>query len=76
MQDSYSNAEKVKNGIEIIIDQLPKHPQKYPLDKFKINNPGNYRAFEKYSLRVTYRHTETEIRILRIRYVKQEPKKF
>lgn len=73
-EESYSNAEKVKNGIVKVIDSLIDHPEKYSPDKFKKNNPGNYRAFEKYSYRVAYKHTELEIRILRIRHVKQEPK--
>lgn len=47
-----------------------------PPDKFKKNNPGNYRAFEKYSYRIAYKHTATEIRILRVRHVKQEPKEY
>lgn len=46
-EESYANAEKVKNGIIKIIDQLPSNPEKYPPDKFKKDNPGNYRAFEK-----------------------------
>ncbi len=75
-EESYTNAEKVREGIMKIIDSLPGHPEKYPPDKFKKNNPGHYRAFEKYSYRVAYKHTSEEIRILRIRHVKQEPKEY
>lgn len=75
-ETSPANAEKVKEGILSITRKLPENPEKYPLDKFKINNPGNYRAFEKYSYRVAYRHTEKVIKILRIRHVKQEPKSY
>jgi plasmid stabilization system protein ParE len=74
--DSDSNAEKVRNGITKIVDSLVDYPEKHPPDKFKKNNPGNYRAFEKYSLRVSYRHTDKVIKILRIRHVKQEPKEY
>ena len=73
-EESYVNAEKVIEGISRIVDSLPDHPEKYPPDKFKKDNPGNYRAFEKYSYRVAYTYTEKEKRILRIRHVKQEPK--
>lgn len=59
-----------------IVDSLPGHPEKYPPDKFKKSNPGNYRAFEKYSYRIAYKHTSEEIRILRVRHVKQEPKEY
>jgi plasmid stabilization system protein ParE len=69
LQDSYSNAEKVRSGIVEIVDQLPSHPEKYPPDKYKKANQGDYRAFEKYSYRKAYKHTDKEIRILRIRYV-------
>lgn len=76
IEESYDNAELVKNGIREIVDSLPNHPEKFPRDKFKTNNEGNYRAFEAFSYRVAYKHTEKEIRILRIRHVKQEPKKY
>lgn len=74
LKESYNNAVLVKDGIMSIVDSLPAHPEKYPLDKYRTNNPGNYRAFEAYSYRVAYRHTEKEIRVLRVRHVKQEPK--
>ncbi len=77
MKDSPQNAELVKNEIlRIINEELPVNPQKYPLDKFKINNHGKYRAFEKYSYRIAYYVTISEVRILRIRHVKQEPKEY
>lgn len=75
LEDSFSGAQKVRNEINAVIDILPDNPEIYPLDKYKRDNPGNYRAFEKHSYRIAYRHTEKEIRILRIRHVKQEPKK-
>lgn len=73
---SLSNADKVKKGILKTVQDLPAHPEKYPLDKFKRNNDGNYRAFEKYSLRVAYKIGLEQILILRIRHVKQEPKTY
>ena len=75
-QDSYTNAEKVRSGILKIIDSLPDNPEKYPPDKFKKDNPGNYRAFEKYSFRIAYKYSDKEILILRMRHVKQEPKEY
>ena len=74
--DSYRNAEKVRDGIVKVIDTLPKNPEKFPSDKFKRNNTGLFRAFEKFSYRISYRFTSSEIRILRIRHAKQEPKEF
>jgi plasmid stabilization system protein ParE len=68
-----ANAEGVQQGILKMIRELQDHPKKHPRDKFKKNNPGNYRAFEKYSFRIAYKITEREIIILRVRHVKQEP---
>ena len=56
-----------------MIDELADRPTIYPIDRFKANNPGNFRAFEKYNYRVTYRHSENEVTILRIRHTKQKP---
>ena len=75
-QDSPQNALKVRDSILKIVRSLPNHPLKFPPDKFKNNNTGSYRAFEKYSLRVAYRVSSKEIKILRIRHVKQEPKSY
>lgn len=47
-KDSPQNAEKVKKEILQKIDDLLKFPEKYPLDKYKKNNKGNYRAFVLY----------------------------
>jgi len=75
-EDSYRNAEKVREGILKIADSLVDHPEKHPPDKYKKNNKGSYRAFEKYSYRVAYKITAKEIIILRVRHVKQEPKEY
>lgn len=75
-EDSPKNAEKVRVEILATTRKLADHPEMYPLDKFKKSNSGNYRAFEMHSYRIAYRHTEKEIRILRVRHVKQEPKDY
>lgn len=75
-EDSLKNAEKVRDEILAETRKLCEHPEMYPPDKFKHQNPGNYRAFEKHSYRIAYRHTKKEVRILRVRHVKQEPKPY
>ncbi len=75
-EDSLQNADKVKEDILQITKGLPNHPEKYPPDKFKSNNQGDYRAFEKHNFRVTYRYTKKEIKIIRFRHVKQKPINF
>lgn len=37
-------------------------------------NNGNYRAYELYSYRISYKITSTEIQILRIRHTSRNPK--
>lgn len=72
-EDSIQNAEHVRQDILVVIDQLPENPEKFPSDKFKTENDGSFRAFEKHSLRIAYFIGKSEIRILRVRHVRQEP---
>ena len=55
LKESYQGAETVKNGILDSVDKIPEQPYRYPADRFKTDNPGNYRAFELYSYRVAYK---------------------
>lgn len=75
-KESIQGAEKVKNEILTETRRLSDNPEIYPPDKYKKDNPGNYRAFEKHSYRIAYRYTEKEVRILRVRHVKQEPRMY
>ncbi len=73
LKESYQGAITVRNGIIDAIDKIQEQPYKYPSDRFKKNNTGNYRAFELYSYRIAYKITDKEVLILRLRHVKQEP---
>ena len=42
----------------------------YRPDKYKKNNDGSYRAFQVFSYRISYRITTTEIKMLRLRHIK------
>ena len=55
------------------VELIPRNPERFPMDRFKIDNAGNFRAFETHSYRVAYKHSDTEVRILRVRHVHQEP---
>lgn len=46
----------------------------YELDEMKISNNGNYRAFEIYSYRISYKITFEAIHVLRIRHSNKSPK--
>jgi len=72
-KDSPQNAIKVREDIVVATRKLLSHPEHYAPDKYKLNNDGTYRAFEKHSYRVAYRVLNTEIRILRVRHTSMEP---
>lgn len=75
-EDSIQNAENVRSMILSMIESIPENPEKFPIDRFKVNNNGMFRAFEKFSLRVAYLIAVDHIRILRVRHIKQEPKEY
>lgn len=75
-EDSVIQAERVEEAILTSIEGIIANPEKYPPDKFKKDNSGKYRAFEKLSFRIAYKLTPKQIRILRIRHVRQEPKEY
>ena len=72
-EDSSLQAEQVEESILSSLELARQNPERYPKDKFKKENQGTYRAFETHNYRVAYKFTDTEVRILRIRHVKQEP---
>jgi plasmid stabilization system protein ParE len=63
--------DKIYNSVTI----LSTNWEIYELDEMKISNEGNYRAFERYSYRITYKITLEQIHILRIRHTSRNPKK-
>jgi len=70
---SLQSANKVRKSIKETVKELPKHPEIFPLDRFKKDDNNEHRAFEKYSYRITYRVKEKEIRILRVRHTSRIP---
>jgi plasmid stabilization system protein ParE len=72
--DSEINAKKIAETFVKMTLDLANHPTKHPLDKYKINNQGNWRAFEKFNFRLSYRVTSTQIRIVRLRHTSRNPK--
>jgi len=55
---------------------LAKRPEKHPPDKFKKDNDGTWRAFEKHHYRISYRIMPGEIRIVRMRHTSKSPLNF
>jgi addiction module RelE/StbE family toxin len=72
-QDSPQNAKKVVDEIIAVADKLPGQPEMFPLDKYKKDNDGSWRAFEKFHYRLSYRITKKEIRIVRMRHTGRTP---
>jgi plasmid stabilization system protein ParE len=72
-QNSHQNADKVKKEVLEKVNELSKRPEIHSPDKYKLNNNGNYRAFELHRLRVGYLVKEDEIIIARLRNTNQEP---
>jgi len=75
-EDSIANADKFKIEILDRIDSLLKHPEKYSPDKYKMNNDGSFRAFELHSYRISYRVKANEVRIIRVRHTKMNPRSY
>lgn len=72
-QHSPQNAEKVRDEIIDLTLKIPSHPETFPLDKYKKNNDGSYRAFEIYHYRVSYKVTNNDIYIVRLRHTSMSP---
>ena len=72
-KDSPQNTRKVVDELIRIADQLPVQPEMFPADKFKKNNDGSWRAFEKFHYRISYLITSREIRIVRMRHTGRTP---
>ncbi|MEP6950165.1 MAG: type II toxin-antitoxin system RelE/ParE family toxin [Ginsengibacter sp.] len=73
---SDQNAEKVVKEIVLSVNKAIINAEIYPADKYKLNNDGSYRAFEKHRYRISYRFTNKIIRILRVRHTSMEPKEY
>lgn len=66
---------KVIDTIYNSVTILGKNWEIYELDEMKIPTNVNYRAYEIYSYRISYRITSENIYILRIRHTSRNPKK-
>lgn len=74
--DSVKSAEKVKTKIRDSIKELADHPEKYPLDKYRLGNDGSFRALEIYKYRISYHVSPQQITVIRIRHTKMNPKPY
>ena len=72
-EDSLQNALKILNEIIATTEKAIANPEYFNPDKFKLNNDGSFRAFEKHRYRIVYRYQKNTIRVLRVRHTKMEP---
>ncbi len=73
-KDSPKNALKVLEDIIAATSKAIPNPEVYAIDKYKHNNDGSFRAFEKHHYRVAYRFSKNIIRVLWVRHTSREPK--
>jgi len=71
--DSLLNAEIVRDTLIDATIELSENPEKHPMDKFKTENDGSWRAFEKHHYRISYRILKKQIRIVRLRHTSRSP---
>lgn len=71
--DSKSAADKVRKEIISASKGLTSNPEKYQLDEFYPNNPGNIRRLFRWSYRIIFQVQENQIVILNIIHTSQEP---
>ncbi|MDW8852034.1 type II toxin-antitoxin system RelE/ParE family toxin [Flavobacterium sp. MMLR14_040] len=69
-----STTNKIIDKIFSSVTILKTNWEIYELDEMKISNNGNYRAYEVYSYRISYKISTDKIQILRIRHTSRNPK--
>ena len=72
-QDSVAAAKRVKSEIIKASKNLSEYPEKYQLDEYYPNNPGNIRRFFRWSYRIVYQIKDEHIAILNVLHTSQEP---
>lgn len=73
---SVKTANRLAREIFESTNLLAEQPEMYPLDKNKKNNDGTYRSYEVRRYNVSYRVISDTIRIIRVRWSGQEPKRY
>jgi plasmid stabilization system protein ParE len=74
--DSYQNAEKVRADILASTRKLAINPEIHPPDKYRKSNDGSIRAYEIHRYRISYRVTDKEVIIIRVRHTSQQTKEY
>lgn len=72
-EESPHNYQMIREQVFSAIEKIAQNPKRHPPDRFKKDNQGEYRAFEKQKYRITYKILPDSILILRIRHTRQMP---
>lgn len=72
-KDSYQNAIKVRHDIVTMSESLSVNPERFPPDKFKVNNDGSCRAFELHRYRISFVILKEVVLIVRLRHTAMSP---
>lgn len=72
---SLNIANRVIDDILESSDVLSSQAEIYTLDENKLNNDGSYRSYEVRTYNIAYRIVYNTIRIIRVRYSGEEPRK-
>lgn len=73
---SPQNAQKVKEDILNSTRSLISNQERHPPDKYRKNNDKTFRAYEVHGFRISYKISEKEIIIVRLRHTKMKPKPY
>lgn len=73
---SFSIADKVIDVIVESVTILSKKWEIYEIDEMRLPKAPDYRAYEIYSYRISYKITDNSIFIIRIRHAMRNPKSF
>jgi plasmid stabilization system protein ParE len=71
---SVTIADKVIQNIMDAVSILNKNSEIYETDEMKYSKEDNFRAFEIYKYRISYKITSDTIYILRVRHTSRNPK--
>jgi plasmid stabilization system protein ParE len=72
--DPYAN--ELEDKIISKLDRLIENASLYPIDRYKKNNDGSWRAFEVDDYRVSYKVQKSTIRVIRIRHTSRRPRNY
>lgn len=67
---------RAQNQLEKAYQYILANSEIHPLDKYRKNNDGRFRAYELHRYRIAYRITEKEIIIVRILHTSLEPREY